>query len=438
MMVVKLFWSIIIVSLTTIDVYGMECPPTRASIQHLLDEAYIPGAAVIVVNSTDIVYEQGIGYQSPLISKDRRSIDPSTSIFVLASISKTFVGVAAMQMVESHHLNLDLDINQYLSPEMKIIHPRYPNITITTRHLLSHMAGIGQHPTEEFKLYVPGDDFTKRKFSDVIKMYLSYEESWLPVPPGHITYYSNIGNGLAAHIIERLAGISFEDYVREKILKPLDIDETKASYRLSTFQDNQMNLVDHYIYNVSFLEVFNQIAPQLNASRVENSSDWLYVPLFSYSIYPAGMLRMSAYSLSKYLRSFLNNFPNLLHNSQSIDEMLSISSQTSYVNMTDVEFSLGWYWQVYNGRRFIGHDGSLPGLRTAMMANEKRNLGVIILTNGDITRNDMQASKVKETIVQLMTELFDCFEMKTNIAFRLHANIKYIGWTIISLYFCFY
>lgn len=45
------------------------------------------------------------------------------------------------------------------------------------------------------------------------------------------------------------------------------------------------------------------------------------------------------------------------------------------------------------------------------MANEKRNLGVIVLTNGDITRADQQAIDVGETITKLMNQLFDCFEI---------------------------
>ena len=70
-------------------------------------------------------------------------MNSSSSIFVLASISKTFIAVAAMQMVELNLLNLDEDINKYLSGSTKIVHPYYPNVTITTRHLLTHRAAIG-------------------------------------------------------------------------------------------------------------------------------------------------------------------------------------------------------------------------------------------------------------------------------------------------------
>jgi len=258
----------LIIALIKFDAIESQCPPTTASIQRLLDEAYIPGAAIVVVNKTGIIYEQGIGYHSPPISEQRQLIDPSSSIFLLASISKTFIAVAAMQMVESNLLNLDADINQYLSPLMRIVHPYHPYVTITTRHLLSHTAGIGLNRVQQNEHYLPGDSFTQTNFGDTIQKYVSDNASWLPIPPGNITYFSNVGTSLAAFIIERLAGMSFEQYVQDKILKPLDIDEKKAGYRLSNFEDNKKSLVDHYIYNASWLETYQQNMPQLNISRV--------------------------------------------------------------------------------------------------------------------------------------------------------------------------
>ncbi|CAF3754298.1 unnamed protein product [Rotaria sp. Silwood1] len=248
---------------------------------------------------------------------------------------------------------------------MKIIHPYYPNAIITTRHLLTHTAGIGVNLAEEYKLYLPGDDFTKTNLGDIIEKYLSYNNSWLPVSPGHnITSYSNIGASLAAFIVERVANMSFEEYVQEKILKVLGIDKKDAGYRLSNFQDKKEYLVGHYVYNASWLQTFQHMVPQLNVSRVDNSSDWLYVPFYGISRYPAGYLRMSAYSLSLFFQSFLNNFTQLLHNLSSVEEIIHVAPQTSYLNMSDSKYGLMWYWKVIGGRRLIGHEGSVPGITT--------------------------------------------------------------------------
>ncbi|CAF1299163.1 unnamed protein product [Rotaria sordida] len=94
---------------------------------------------------------------------------------------------------------------------------------------------------------------------------------------------------------------------------------------------------------------------------------------------------MSAHSLGIFFQSFLNNFSILLHNSSSMEEILYVFPQESYSNISDTKFGLIWNYKNYSGRYLVGHQGSVPGTTTSMMANEKRNLGVIILTNGDIT-----------------------------------------------------
>jgi hypothetical protein len=52
----------------------------------------------------------------------------------------------------------------------------------------------------------------------------------------------------------------------------------------------------------------------------------------------------------------------------------------------------------------------MPGITNLMMVNEKRSLGVILLSNGDITKDDNSSIKVYETLTNLLTQLFDCFE----------------------------
>ncbi len=197
-----LFFSLIALSQGSKDVF--QSLSLKASIEISLEDANIPGLVAIVINSTNILYEEAFGYNSPPISDERQAIDSTKTIFVLASISKTFIAVAVMQLVELHHLDLDNDINQYLSPNMKIIHPFYLNISIAMRHLLSHTSGIGPNFNEEIKHYVPNDDFIKTNLSSIIFSYINNKSNWLPNPPGTIFHYSNIGTSLAALIVEQI------------------------------------------------------------------------------------------------------------------------------------------------------------------------------------------------------------------------------------------
>jgi hypothetical protein len=74
-----------------------------SSIENRLQNVHIPGLAAIVVDSTNILYEEGFGYQSP--------------------ISKTFTALVTMQLLETSLLNLDTDVNQYLKVPMRIFYP---------------------------------------------------------------------------------------------------------------------------------------------------------------------------------------------------------------------------------------------------------------------------------------------------------------------------
>ena len=388
----------------TTDVFP--CPPSRIVIEESLQEANIPGLAVIVINATDILFEQGFGYNAPPIFDQRRSIDPKNSIFVLASISKTFIALAVMQLVEMKQLDLDKDINQYLSITTTIFHPFFPNVSITMRHILSHRSGIGPNFDEEIKHYLPGDDFTKTNLHELIFSYVNNTRNWFPHPPGNAVHYSNIGASLAAFVVEQISGMSFEKYVRERILRPLGINESDAGYRLSDFENRSDDLIEHYLFNSSWLEQAQTWLPQLNITQVDHHSNWLHIPHYSISDYPSGLLRMSAHSLAVYLQSFLRNFPSILSNTNSTNEMIRVSAE----DYAEVQFGLIWNWRTFNGKRLVGHRGAMPGVTNLMMANEERSFGVILLSNGDVTKTDQSSVQVYETLTNLMTDLFQCFE----------------------------
>ncbi|CAF2625766.1 unnamed protein product [Rotaria sp. Silwood2] len=173
-------------------------------------------------------------------------------------------------MVEANHLNLDANINQYLAPDLNIVHPQYPNVSITMRHLLMHASGIGVNAAVELESYTLNDTFRQINLGDVLKKYFNSTVGWLPIPPGNKTFYSNVGTNLAAYIIERLAGMRFEHYVQEKILKPLGITDKMGGYRLSNF--DQKYLVRNYLYNESISAELDVFLRHLNATQVSSEA----------------------------------------------------------------------------------------------------------------------------------------------------------------------
>ncbi|CAF1166839.1 unnamed protein product [Adineta steineri] len=385
--------------------------PSRSFIKQSIIDAHIPGAAVIVVNTTDILYQEAFGYQSFFPMK---MMDVNKSIFVLASISKTFIAVAVMQLVELNRLDLDTDINQYLlSPNQRISHPQYPSHAITLRQLLSHSASIGINQETDLTFMQHDDNaLMQMSLADACFTYLSHNTSnWLPKPPGTVTLYSNVGTSLAGLVIERVTQMPYELYVKENILKPLDIDIKKAGFRLSDIDDRE-ELVKHYAFNTLYFEAWNQALPQLNITK-NPVFDWLYIPFYSMSIYPAGLLRMSAQSLSKFLRMFMNNGSSLLH-PRSIAEMRKVvNGVVPYDNSNPpiLTFGLIWNWQkLRNRQRYIGHGGSMPGATHSMLINEQGTIGIIVLTNADVSPHNDISIRTRGKIEDIQMSLFSCFE----------------------------
>jgi CubicO group peptidase (beta-lactamase class C family) len=130
---------------------------------------------------------------------------------------------------------------------MKVNHPFYPNIPITIRHLLSHIAGIETNLEEDLEHFKPNDEFTQTNLVIVTSKYLNNKLTWLSESPGNVTHYSNIGATLAALIVERITNISFEQYVQDKILECLGIDENEVAYRIKNFENRKKGLVEYYI-----------------------------------------------------------------------------------------------------------------------------------------------------------------------------------------------
>jgi len=102
----------------------------------IYSESNFPGFAVAIVKNEKILYQNGLGY-ADLENKIPFSVNTIQNI---ASISKTFIGVAIMKAIEQDYLTLDAPINEILP--FKTVNPYFPDAQITIRHLATHTSGI--------------------------------------------------------------------------------------------------------------------------------------------------------------------------------------------------------------------------------------------------------------------------------------------------------
>jgi CubicO group peptidase (beta-lactamase class C family) len=173
-----------------------------------LRDGEIAGAVVVIVKDGTILVQKGYGYSDVA---HKRPVDPQTTLFRPASITKTFTATAAMQLVEQGKLNLDTNINSYL--DFKV--DGKGGKPITLRNLLQHTAGF----QEIYRGYELDE-------GDPVMSLETYVKSQLPArvyAPGTMPSYSNYGASLVGYIVQRVSKERYDDYVERHILAPLGI-----------------------------------------------------------------------------------------------------------------------------------------------------------------------------------------------------------------------
>ncbi|MGH9675828.1 MAG: serine hydrolase domain-containing protein, partial [Candidatus Acidiferrum sp.] len=196
-------------------------PKDRAELEAFLDgvlgtmlkHEHIAGATIAVVVDNKPFFSKGYGYAD---FTERKPVAPAATMFRIASISKLFTWTAVMQLAEQGKLDLDADVNTYLT-QFKIPTRRYPQ-PITLKHLMSHTPGFEDHVLGLFaktpdKLLPLGQILAKELPARVR-------------PPNELSSYSNHGTAIAGYIVAQVSGMSWEDYVEKNILKPLEMSNT--------------------------------------------------------------------------------------------------------------------------------------------------------------------------------------------------------------------
>ena len=195
-------------------------PPAHGTfatqLQPFVDEHYISGAVALVANQERVLDVTTVGYSS-LSTKTPLRED---SLFWLASISKTFVATAMMMLVDEGKVNVDDPVAKYL-PEFKgqLVtdkkgnHP--PQHPMLVKELLTHTSGI----------IGPNDPPIKKNLdlADDIRQYAATPLKW---EPGTKFEYNNAGINTAGRIIEVASGMSYGDFIKQRILDPLGMTDT--------------------------------------------------------------------------------------------------------------------------------------------------------------------------------------------------------------------
>ncbi|HUW93807.1 MAG TPA: serine hydrolase domain-containing protein, partial [Bacteroidales bacterium] len=176
------------------------------TVEKILKDWNVPGCGIGIVVKDKLVFARGYGYRD---LENKLSVTPNT-LFQIASNTKLFTATAVGFLVEEGKLDWDKPIKNYV-PQIQFYNDEL-DANVTIRDMLSHRTGISRHDGIWYK-----SDFTRQELFDRIK----YLEPSIPLRQGSL--YNNLMYAAAGQIVEILSGKTWEEYVTEKIFKPLDM-----------------------------------------------------------------------------------------------------------------------------------------------------------------------------------------------------------------------
>lgn len=184
-----------------------------------MDYYGVPGVSIAVIKNAEIVWAKGYGIVQ---SGKNKNIDSET-VFSVGSVSKIGTATAILRLVEQGKLNLDIDVNEYLS-KWKIPENKYTrNNPVTLRRILSHTAGLTVHgfadflPFEELPTTIEILNGTYPAKNDGI---------YVNIPVGSEFRYSGGGTQVLQLVIEEVIGNSFPEAMDELLFDPLEMDRS--------------------------------------------------------------------------------------------------------------------------------------------------------------------------------------------------------------------
>jgi len=180
----------------------------RAFVLAQMEDQHIPGLSIAIVVNDQLVWSEGFGF-ADLEAGSRAT---GSTIYRIGSVSKPVVGTALMQLVEQEKVDLDAELQTYVS---EFPRKRWP---ITIRHLLTHTSGIRHYRGDEFQ--------SMKHYDDLVGPLEIFAADTLLFEPGTKYSYSTYGFNLIANVVENASSMPIAEYMRQHVYEPAWMNST--------------------------------------------------------------------------------------------------------------------------------------------------------------------------------------------------------------------
>lgn len=333
----------------------------RAFIRRTMEENAVPSIAIAVARNGQIIWEEGFGWAD----RERMIAATPHTMYSLASISKPITATGIMKLVERGMVQLDRPINDYLGTG-KLTGLAGDARGATVRRVLSHTAGLPLH----YQFFYQNAGYARPSMDTTIERY-----GILVSPPGETFEYSNLGYGIIDHVIARVSGQSYADYMRTEVFLPLGMTRT----------------------SVDVAEGLEPHAAQRYDSKQRP------IPFYTFDHPGGSAVYATAHDL---VRFGMFHLKNRLPDQRRIlaDSTVDLMQRIHTPDTTGLEYGLGWViTRDDNGYRVVSHSGGMPGVATMLRLYPAENVAIVVLAN----KSGAAPSRIAEEIAAAVLSRYE-------------------------------
>lgn len=327
----------------------------------VMKQVKIPGLALGIIENGEIAHMGGYGWRN----MEKNLPMTENTLFGIGSITKSFTAMSIMQLVEKGMIDLDAPLNKYM--DFRIGSKKNP---IKVHYALSHSSGLpalnGSLSAITRGLGIINPSFPMGSKKDFL-ININNAKNELFSNPGLNFFYNNDMFTILGLIVEEVSQMSFKDYVKENILKPLKMDRSLFSQE-------------------DFEKAMNKITGY--AQKTPESQIEALKPPFDSLLYAPGGLISSVEEMIHYMLALMNN--GIYEGKQvitttSIGKMWSkhikIPNDTSYLMTEKGHYGYAWMIEEFMGTTLIHHGGNITTSSAMCAMIPEQKMGVIIGVN---------------------------------------------------------
>ncbi len=331
----------------------------------LVNEHKVPGISITVLEQGEVLLQKGYGYAD---LDQRTRIDPTKTIFRIASVSKPIAATALAHMVNEGIMDLDTSFYEYV--------PYFPKKPwdFTIRQLAGHTAGIRGYRGKEYGL---NESYSIKESIAIFK------DDDLLFQPGTDYHYNSFDWILISLAMQEVSGIAFEDYVKQKVLVPLGMNHTFVEYPPNhsfwTTDDRRTSI------NFNLTTFYSK-----NRHGFRKS-----IPVNNYYKMAGGGYLSTAEDIAKLGQAYLDG--------KIVDrEIVSQFLTSGKINGNPTYYGLGWeVSEDKRGRPFYGHIGNGVGGYSNFFVYPEQQMVFAILVN----RTDPKVQTELDKVVDILSNL---------------------------------